>query len=114
MNLSLPILLLIVFGVAVGAYAIGVQVAYRTKKPTLPSPSSVVVISDTLADLALRLAKEPELGPFLLAAAEWLRDEYKIPLVVIYPYDPATNELVSPVVVASKPNVPACGPQRRF
>ena len=66
MDLSLPILLLIVFGVAVGAYAIGVQVAYRTKKPTLPSPSSVVVISDTLADLALRLAKEPELGPFLL------------------------------------------------
>jgi hypothetical protein len=83
MELSIPILLLIVFGVAAGGCAIGIWAARRPKIAAFDERTPITVIPDTLADLAMRLAKENELAQLLHTAAEWMCDEYKIPLVVI-------------------------------
>src|SRR5260221_1862775 len=89
-----------------------------TDKIAIPNGESVPAlrVSPSLDDLALRLARESNTRELLHAAAEWLNSGERggngFPLVVIYRYDPATHELIDPVVVGRE--VPDLAPRLRL
>jgi len=97
-----PVIFIALAGIAGLILGLFLAGHFRGKHPgsgTISEKATSLHLALHIDDLVLHLVRETDAHVLLQHAAEWLHQFCKVTLVVAYQYDPATHELINPVVV---------------